>query len=572
MNSREIHDTLLAAAEHHRSGRLDQAESLYRKILSRDPKNADALHLTGLIAHQRGDHQTAIRLISRAIAISPQTASFHFHFGVVNTAAGYPDKARAAYAKAIALKPDYAEAHNNLGLVCGLQGLINEARSSFETALKLRPDFVDAILNLGNLHKSQGELEEAFTWYTRALAINPNCAGAYNNLGNLMLRQGKLEEAVEYYRRSLALNPNDVDPTNNLGGALMRLGRHEEALRYFDQALTLAPDHAGTHLNKAWLLLLRGEFEAGWREYEWRLKLEGHTGALFRLLESRNRPAWDGSPPQGRSILVYCEQGLGDTIQFVRYLPLLKERGARVIFCCQKELVALMAHAPGIDVLLVEPAESGITEPFDCHVPLLSLPRLLSPEPAKIPAVVPYLRLDAEAADQWKSNLNHSGFKVGIVWAGRPSNAEDWRRSCRLADFSPLAGLSGVRFFSLQKGPAASEAATPPPGMDLVDLNPELQDFKDTAAVVMNLDLVVAVDTAVAHLAGALGRPIWTVLPHFPDWRWQLGREDSCWYRTMRIFRQPRPGDWRSVFDRVAAELSLSVRGTSGTGGSTAEP
>lgn len=260
---------------------------------------------------------------------------------------------------------------------------------------------------------------------------------------------------------------------------------------------------------------------------------------------------------EDRTILVHCEQGLGDTLQFVRYLPLLKEHGARVIFYCQKELVSLLARAPGIDVLLVEPAESGISEPFDCHVPLLSLPHLLGPEPAKIPAAVPYLRVDAEAVDQWKARLNPSGFKVGIVWAGRTSSVEYRRRACSLADFSPLAELAGVRFFSLQKGPAASEAATPPVGMDLVDLSAALRDFKDTAAVVMNLDLVVAIDTAVAHLAGALGKPVWTVLPHFPDWRWELGREDSRWYPTMRIFRQSRPGDWSGVFENVAAELRV---------------
>jgi tetratricopeptide (TPR) repeat protein len=559
MNSQEIQDSLQVAAEHHQCGRLDQAESLYKTILSFDAGNADALHLMGLIVYQRGDPQSAIRWISRAIAANPQSPCFRFHLGVARAAAGHPEKARMEYAAAIALNPDYAEAHNNLGLLCGRLGLIDEARNNFKTALKLRPDFAQALLNLGNLHKNCGELKEAFDCYTRVLTQNPNFSVVYNNLGNLMLRQGKLDEAVEYYHQSLLLNPKDAESINNLGGALMRLGRYTEALQCFDQALALAPDHAGAHLNKSWLLLLKGEFEAGWKEYEWRLKLESQAEPFGQFLKIQDRPVWDGAPPVGQSILVHCEQGLGDTIQFARFLPLLKSLGARVLFCCQKELATLMAGVHGIDALFDQKAEKGMAQSFDCHVSLLSLPHLLSIEPDKTPAAVPYVSVDPETVLQWKSRLSPSGYKVGIVWAGSPSNAEDWRRSCRLDDFSPLAALSGVRFFSLQKGPAGSEAEAPPPGMDLTDLNSELRDFNDTAAAIMSLDLVIAVDTAVAHLAGALGRPVWTVVPHFPDWRWHLEREDSPWYPTMRIFRQARPGDWKSIFERVANELRILV-------------
>ncbi len=560
MNSRAMNEILVAAAGHHRSGRLEQAESLYRQILSRDPKNADALHLTGLIAHQRGDHPNAIRLISRAIAVNPREATYHFHLGVVLAAAGLLDNARDAYRKAILNRPGYPEAHNNLGMVFARQGMRREAKDSYEAALNLRADFVDALLNLGNLHKNQGELEEAFACYEKVLALNPRNAGAHNNLGNLMLRQGRLDEAVEYYRRSLSLNPNDVDPINNLGGVLMRLGRHKEALHNFDKALSLMPSHAGAHLNKAWLLLLGGEFAAGWREYEWRLKMDDQTRPVFRRLTERHCPAWDGSSLAGRTILVHCEQGLGDTIQFVRYLPLLKSRGARIIFYCQEELISLVASLPGIDVLIPESDDGEMSEAFDCKIPLLSLPGLLHPDLPEIPAEVPYLRVESRHHHEWKAKLKHPAFKVGIAWAGRPTNAEDWRRSCKLADFAPLAGVPDVAYFSLQKGPAAGEALAPPPQMNLTDLNPVLEDFSDTAAAIMNLDLVIAVDTAVVHLAGALARPVWTLLPFFPDWRWMLEREDCRWYPTMRLFRQPSAGDWRSVFDKVAAELNLAAR------------
>ena len=558
MSSMLIHEILVTATEHHRSGRLEQAASLYGQILAREPDNADALHLSGLIAYQRGSHPEAIRWISRAIERNPQEASFHFHLGVVLAAAGNLEDARASYGKAILNRPDYPEAHNNLGLVLGSLGLNEEAKKSLEAALNLRADFVDAILNLGTLLKNAGDLEKALACYQKALALDPKCAGACNNLGNLVLRWGKLDEAIEYYRRSLSLNPNAVDSNNNLGGALMRLGRHDDALSYFNRALSLMPAHAGTHLNKAWLLLLRGEFASGWKEYEWRLKIE-EQGKTLRRLVDQHRPAWDGSALSGKSIFVYCEQGLGDTIQFVRYLPLLKNQGARVIFCCQKELVSLFASASGIDVLLAEPADGRVTEVFDCHIPLMSLPLFLDPNLSEMPVEVPYLSLESGPIHEWESSIKQAGLKVGLVWAGRPTNREDWRRSCRLADFSPLQNVSGATFYSLQKGPAASEALAPSPGMNLIDLSPSLQDFKDTAAAIMNLDLLIAVDTAVVHLAGALARPVWTVLPHFPDWRWMLGCEGSRWYPTMRLFRQSQEGDWRSVFERIATELRLIV-------------
>lgn len=561
MNAKAIQATLEAAAGHHRAGRLEQAAALYEKVLAQDTKNADALHLSGLIAYQRGDFMSAAGLILRAIAANPHDASYRYHLGVVHTAAGSLDDAVSAYRRAIRLRPDYAEAYNNLGLILARQGRDEEAEDCYEDALKLRADFADALLNLGNLHKDRGDLDQAQACYKKVLASNPNHAGAYNNLGNLKLRRENLDEAMECYRRSISLNPGDADPVNNLGGILMRLGAHDEALRLFDQAIALAPGHPGAHLNKAWLLLLTGRFAEGWKEYEWRLKFE-EQGGIGHWLAGQLFPTWNGSPAAGRTILVYCEQGLGDTIQFVRYLPLLRKTGARIVFCCQKELLSLLRTAPGIDSLIVEPPGGEVAAAFDCHVPLLSLPGLLDPNLAAMTAGAPYLFPESDKLREWESRLNGPGFKVGIVWAGRPANKEDWRRSCRLEDFSGIAAIPGVSLFSLQKGAAASEALSPPSGMNLIDLGPLLADFADTAAAIMNLDLVIAVDTAVAHLAGALGSPVWTLLPFFPDWRWMLGREDSPWYPTMRLFRQTRTGDWQSVFDRVTAELTGKIADT----------
>jgi hypothetical protein len=309
------------------------------------------------------------------------------------------------------------------------------------------------------------------------------------------------------------------------------------------------------HFNKAWLHLLNGEFANGWAEYSWRLKIEEKVGSVRRWLAGKACEEWQGEPLAGKRLLIYSEQGLGDTLQFCRYLPLLKGLGAEVLFICQPDLLSLLCHAPGIDTLLPESVDGVIAEPFDCHASLLSLPGLFKTDLSNIPSPFLWLNLDAVVPASWRGLLAVPEVKVGIVWAGRPSNTDDFRRSCSLNDFSPFGKVPGIAFFSLQKGAAGIQVASPPPGMKVIDLASHLHDFKDTAVAIMSLDLVISVDTAVAHLAGALGKPVWTVLPHFPDWRWMLNRESTPWYPTMRLFRQSSPGEWRPVFERAAESL-----------------
>jgi hypothetical protein len=339
---------------------------------------------------------------------------------------------------------------------------------------------------------------------------------------------------------------------NNLGVALQKQGALGEAVASYRRALELRPDYAEAHNNLAFVWLLTGDFEQGWSEYEWRWKANLLSPPSF------TQPLWDGTPLAGRTILLYAEQGLGDTLQFIRYAPLVERRGGRVIMACPRPLLQLLASCPGIDRLV---ALDAVSSDFELYALLMSLPRILGTSLESIPADVPYLEADPELTVHWQSELATFSreFRIGIAWQGNPDHRGDRHRSFRLAQFAPVARLEGVRLFSLQKGPGAEQIREVGDRFPVTDLGSRLDEttgaFMDTAAVMKNLDLVISADTAIAHLAGALGVPIWVALSSAPDWRWLLGREDSPWYPTMRLFRQASPGDWDGVFARIAAAV-----------------
>jgi len=394
--------------------------------------------------------------------------------------------------------------------------------------------------------------------YRQAITLRPDYADAYSNLGVALIDKGQLDEAIVACRQAITLRPDYANAYRNLGAALADKGQLDEAIAACRQAIKLRPNFARAHHNLALTLLMRGDFQPGWQENEWRWKCRDFPSPARNF----SQPQWDGSAFEPRTLLLFPEQGIGDAFQFIRYLPLVVRRGGKIIIECQAEFQRLpRTMSEGCQIV----AKGEPLPAFDLYCPLLSLPLVFGTTLENIPNIVPYLHADAQDAKRWQQRLDDYSpglkvGKVGLVWAGNPAHKNDRNRSMKLTSLAPLGQVPGVRFFSLQKGAAAAQAKTPPTGMELIDWTPELRDFADTAALIANLDLIISVDTAVVHLAGAMSKPVWTLLPFNPDWRWMLEREDSPWYPTMRLFRQSVRGDWDSVIKRVAEALNVWIK------------
>jgi Flp pilus assembly protein TadD len=510
------------AVQLHQQGDLRAAEALYRQVLTADPANAPALNYLGMIACQLGDFNAAGEFFRRAIRVRPNEYGFY----------------------------------NNLGMVYDRLERPADAITCYEEALRYAPNSPDVHLGIANALYRLDRLDEAKAHLQTALTLRPNYPQAHNNLGDVLIRQGQPEEAVASFQQALRLHPQYADAHNNLGFALKELGRLDEAEAEFTEALRLAPDHVDAHLNRSILQLLRGETEHGWLDYlYWRW--------VAKRLAQRDlgRPSWDGSPLHGRTILLHSEQGLGETIQFIRFASPVKALGGTVIVQCPAPLLRLLETAPDVDRLV---ADEEVLPPFDVHAPLLSVPALLNTTLATLPARVPYLRAEPALVEHWRNELaSLSGLKVGIAWQGSTMFRTDRQRSVPLARFAPVAAVPGVQLIALQIGPAVDQIRAISRHFQVLDLtlrrNPSTDSFQETAAIMQNLDLIISTDTSVPHLAGALGLPVWLALAHVADWRWLMNRSDSPWYPTMRLFRQPQPGDWHSVFTAIATELQTLV-------------
>lgn len=512
---------LALALKHHQSGELAQAERLYRQVLGADPRHSGALHLLGVLAVQSGKTEDAMNLIGQAIAINPHVAVYHGNLGTAYFALKRFDEAIACFREALRLDPGDrdANAHYNLGAALYKQGRYEEAVTSFEATVRQKPEYVDAL----------------------------------SSLGAALREVGRLNEAEAYLRQALALRPESADAFSSLGTVLRAANRFDEALDAYDRALQLTPDHPDAHNNRAHVRLLRGEFHAAWPELEWRWKKASMGQRKF------SQPRWDGASLAGRTILLYAEQGLGDTLQFVRYAPRVKQLGGTVLLECHRSLVQLLSKCAGIDRIV--PAGEPLPE-FDLQVPLLSLPGIFDTRPDTIPAEVPYVWVAADLVELWRARLEaHVGFRVGLAWQGNPRHPRDRFRSIPLAQFAALAHVPRVELFSLQHGPGTEQLTSRPARFPIVDLASDLRSFQDLAAAMLNLDLIISCDSAPAHLAGALGIRVWTALPFSPDWRWMLGRPDSPWYPTMQLFRQPPADDWQSVIEQMTAALGLLAAG-----------
>ncbi len=571
----EFSEYLDLAISYHQEGKLEQAIANYQKLLSLKP-TADVHNNLGVALQSQGKLDSAIIHFQQALILRPRSAYTNYNLGLSFQKKGQLREAISYYQKSLALDHTYVEAYNNLGIVLYQQGELEVAIKNLETALllkpdwaevhlnlgvalkqigkletatthlnqaiTLKPDFSEAYLNLGVVLKQIGKLESAISYYQQAIKIQPNYAEAYNNLGLAWQQQDKLDIAISQYQQAINFNPQNPDFYLNLGCAFQDKNQIDEAIASYKQAIEINPKFAKAHLNLGTTLLLKGEVGQGFAEYEWRWQTKEINFYLHKL------PLWDGSDLEGRNILLCAEQGYGDTIQFIRYAPLVKEKGGYVTFECYPALLRLLANFPGIDQI-VEWRNSG--ENFDVYAPLMSLPHILRTSLNTIPAKIPYLWFQEK---QNPEKFELETYKIGIVWAGSATRKNDRFRSTSLVNFLSLQDLSGVSLYSLQKQIPERDIETLK-NSHIQDLSYLLNDFADTAEMITKFDLIITVDTAVAHLAGAMGKQVWVLLSFAPDWRWMLDRNDTPWYSTMRLFRQQKIDDWEGVFERVKFEL-----------------
>jgi tetratricopeptide (TPR) repeat protein/ADP-heptose:LPS heptosyltransferase len=516
--------TLKTAVRHHQAGRLGSAKELYRLLLQGHNRDHPfILHALGVIAYQEERYDEAIELIREAIANSPETPQYHNTLGLALEALGRFEQAANAYRQAVLLKPDLAEAYGNMAIALQAQGLYAAAVEKCKQAVLLKPDYAEAYNTMGFALQMQGKYGEAAENYTRAVFYRPNYAEAYNHLAVVLSSQGRYSEAIENYSKAIHIDSN----------------------------------YAEAHWNLSLVLLLTGDLARGWQQYAWRRHADL---AMVTYPHNYGMPRWDGSSFADKRILVHYEQGFGDTIQFIRYLPMVKARGGTVIFEARKPMIGLLRGFRGIDELVEASYGTRPAVEFDLHASVMDLPAIFGTTLATIPADVPYIHADRAKVEHFKHSLLGPGFKVGIVWAGAPIQENDRVRSCALKHFAPLAEIDGVKLYGLQKGKAAAEAHQLSDRLRVVNLAEQCDDFADTAAVIQSLDLVISVDTAVAHLAGAMAKPVWVLLRVGADWRWMLNRQDSPWYPTMRLFRQKTQRDWDTVLHTVAEQLQMLLQ------------
>lgn len=572
------------AVREYQSGNLGAAGAVCRNLLLRRPRDADAMHLLGLIKASQGEHDVAEGLLENVLSlISPNPALLH-NLGKVKANLGKLDEAERAYLNALEIEPSFLPALNSLGILLQGQGRVDEAIEAYERSLVIDPNWVDALsnlgsalveqgrngeatkvlcravaldpnhaqahTNLGNAFEKAGASEKAMAEYERALFLNPRHAEAAFNLGNVLADVGRTEEAIEAFQTALRLKPSFIDVLNNLGNVLKDAGRPVEALSAYDRVLQVNGQDAKAHWNKALALLVLGRLREGWGEYEWRWLTSDFSSPRRNFAQ----PLWNGSELGGQTILLHAEQGLGDTVQFIRYVSLVKQRGGRVVVECQAPLKRLLAGIAEIDVLITrgEPLPA-----FDLHAPLLSLPGIFETDLESIPVSKRYLEAPRDLSIHLRDATEP---KVGIVWSGSTQHTNDRNRSVPLDRFQEILCVPSCRFFSLQVDLREGDDVLLRRLPQIVDLRRSLSDFASTATVMDQLDLMITVDTAVAHLAGAMGKPVWTLLPFAPDWRWLLERTDTPWYPSMRLFRQSRAGDWGSVLSSVDAALAEFAR------------
>jgi tetratricopeptide (TPR) repeat protein len=537
----DIEDIFREAVDHHNAGRLHEASQGYQRVLAMRPNDAACLHLLGTIAYQLGRSDIAVNLVEAAVRIDGEVAAFHNDLGEIYRVLGRTAEAMAEFRRALALAPDMGSATNNLAILLQGERQLDAALALYRRAVELLPDAAEIRMNYGVALLESGQPALAAQALTDAMSLAPQDAAVRLNLGNVRMAEDRPQEAASEYAEALKLQPAYALAQVNLGRALRELGRPAEALPHYAAALAIDPALETARWNEGACRLLLGDFVRGWKGFARRFR----AGAVPP--HGLDAPEWEGEQLLGRRVLVHAEQGLGDTLQFVRFMALLAPFGAGE--------VTLLAQAPLVKLLnsnrirTIGP-EDTLPE-HDLRVPLLDLPRLLGIDLTSLPGKIPYLKADRSMVALCRAMLARTlGKRVGLVWQGRRDHANDRNRSIPPALLAPLLDVPGIAWISLQRDaePLAEPAVN--------NLAPWLADMADTAAAIAALDLVVTVDTSVAHLAGALGKPVWILLPFAPDWRWMIDRTDSPWYPSARLFRQQVAGDWQTVIAAVVAALS----------------
>jgi tetratricopeptide (TPR) repeat protein len=536
-------------------GRFPETEKWARQAIQLDPDNAEPHHLLGCSLEGRNKLEPAEAAFREAVRLNPRHADAQYRFGRLLARLDKPKEAEAALRESLKHKPKSAAAWSALGMLLEQQDRAAEAVECASEALKYDPESADLHNCLGVALAKGEKFAEAEVAYREAIRRAPKMPSAWSNLGNAQRSSGRVEEAVTSLNEALRLAPDYPEAHNNIAIALVQLGRDEEALKHYDEAIRLRPDYPEARMNRSLSWLAHGDFVRGWPEYEWRFKVRPMKGG------GPPGPRWEGQPFEGKTLLLTAEQGLGDSVQFVRYARLAKARGAKVVLDCPEGLVSLVATCPGLDEVFPRGKPPGPV--YNFHLPLLSLPGLFGVPPEAAVAPVPYLTPDPERVEYWRKELaDVPGLKVGISWQGSTSHKGDKLRSVKLTQFAPLAAIPGVTLVSMQKGFGTEQLTEPgASGLGVIDFGARTKsEMMDAAALMANLDLIVSVDTALVHVAGAIGRPVWVAVTFAADWRWLREGETTAWYPTMRLFRQTDRGDWDGVFGRLAVALAAAAR------------
>jgi Flp pilus assembly protein TadD len=517
-----IKQAMQMASAHQAAGRLSEAEEVYRAVLAQMPDNAYALNHLGLIYLDRGQKPEGIRFLRESVHVDPTTAVFHTNLSGALLSSG--------------------DAH----------GAAEEA----QLAIAVDPADIQAFVNLAQAHWLLSRVDDALAEMRKAIELQPDRADAHSHLGLYLQGLRRFDEALPLLQKAADLEPSNAYNFANVGGALYALRRLDEAKEAYHKALAILPNEASLHSDLALVLLVKGDWINGLREYEWRQLVP----SIRSVRRSYPQPQWDGSPLAGRTIFLYSEQGLGDAVLFGRFAGVLAESGAKVVFECNPSQLDLFRSLAGVSQLIAR----GQTPPaFDVHSPLLSVPLLLGTTPQTVPARSSYLSADKSRKDHWHqiigTQAGEAKLRVGLVWGGSKTAAHNPQRSISLERLAPLASVEGVRWFSLQVGPAQADLPRAPAGMDLVELGSSLRDFADTAAAMANLDLIISVDTSACHIAGSIGKDVWVFEPYLPYWVWLMEGQTTPWYTSMRLFRQPKLDDWDTVIKDIATALRQRV-------------